>query len=181
VFLLEDDNGKKHSVWELVGDEEYEPVVLNGDETKDQVALMCFSSGTTGSPKGVNSSHFNTTSVIKQFTVINREQWTPRQIYACTNLFDFLRFPRNQCVATGFLPMYHMYAVMMFLYAGPHHGLTTLVLPGFKLDLYLSTIQKYRVTVSLVIIFLSARSAWHLRSIRRVSHKTRSIKDWPHR
>jgi long-subunit acyl-CoA synthetase (AMP-forming) len=99
VFLLEDDAGKKHSIWELVGDEEYEPVVLNGNEAKDQVLLICFSSGTTGTPKGVNTTHFNTTSMVKQLVSVNKHYWTPQQIYCCTSPFVSFSSP-HQYVST---------------------------------------------------------------------------------
>jgi hypothetical protein len=50
--------------------------------------------------------------------------------------------------------MYHMYAAKAYVYTAPRVGITTMVLPGFKLDLYLSTIQKYRITVSASSLYL---------------------------
>jgi 4-coumarate--CoA ligase len=83
VFALEED--APDSVWALMGSEEYRPVVLQGQAAKDQVLLMCFSSGTTGPAKGVESSHFNMTSIVKQCIAVEPELNTSSETWICTS------------------------------------------------------------------------------------------------
>jgi 4-coumarate--CoA ligase len=83
VFALEDD--ASNSVWSLMGNEEYQPIALQGQAAKDEVLLMCFSSGTTGPAKGVESSHFNMTSVVKQCIAVEPELNTSSETWICTS------------------------------------------------------------------------------------------------
>jgi long-subunit acyl-CoA synthetase (AMP-forming) len=57
MLEADDYNGVK-SVWSLAGKEQYQPRQLKGAKL-DETALMCYSSGTTGLPKGVRSTHRN--------------------------------------------------------------------------------------------------------------------------
>ncbi|KAG7401339.1 hypothetical protein PHYBOEH_001755 [Phytophthora boehmeriae] len=89
----------------------------------NQVVTLPFSSGTTGRPKGV--------------------ELTARAMYACGILPAYreaeLKF------ALGMLPFFHIMATMIF-HVTIYKGVTTVILPGFDPETFLSTVVKYKMT-----------------------------------
>ena len=51
----------------LLTGQELTPVRILPEEVKERIAFMCYSSGTTGRPKGVESSVYNLTCTAKQY------------------------------------------------------------------------------------------------------------------
>jgi acyl-CoA synthetase (AMP-forming)/AMP-acid ligase II len=49
-----------------------------------------------------------------------------------------------------FQPLFHMYAGMKFTFMACYAGMTTVILPAFEIGLFLRSLEKYRVTVSIV-------------------------------
>ncbi|ODN73958.1 hypothetical protein, variant [Cryptococcus amylolentus CBS 6039] len=101
-----------------------------GDEVK--TAYLCYSSGTTGKGKGVETSHHNMTS----------------QIQAVSCSFEKMT---EQDVVLGILPFSHIYGLTMNI----HHALTAdttvIVLPRFDEIPVLEAIQKYKITFGIVV------------------------------
>ena len=56
--------------------------------------------------------------------------------------------PHNVWLAV--VPFYHMYGSFIFCTLAPQCGITTIVLPSFKLATYLEMVEKYKVTVSII-------------------------------
>ncbi|KAI7878323.1 acetyl-CoA synthetase-like protein [Lichtheimia hyalospora FSU 10163] len=113
----------------LLGNRLAEPVSRKADD----LAYLCFSSGTTGKSKGVMTSHDNIITNVHQFLSIERTYFTPehRQI--------------------AILPFFHIYALTVILHA-PFYTRTPMhVLPRFDLTNFLNTIQKYKITFGCVV------------------------------
>ena len=70
-------------------------VKLKPGEAKTKVALICYSSGTTGIAKGVMISHYNLISNILQTWLLNKE-------------FD----DKKRSITLGLLPFYHIYGTV---------------------------------------------------------------------
>jgi acyl-CoA synthetase (AMP-forming)/AMP-acid ligase II len=47
--------------------------------------------------------------------------------------------------ALGLLPMSHIYSLVVICHAGPYRGDGTIILPKFDMQLYLNSIQKYKI------------------------------------
>lgn len=92
VYLLNptDTYGPHASIWKLRGEETIMPRQLSPEECKKTTAFRCYSSGTTGRAKGVETTHFNIGSVLQQYLDTAGERVTNDKIYLC------------------FLPLYHM-------------------------------------------------------------------------
>jgi long-subunit acyl-CoA synthetase (AMP-forming) len=71
------------------------PVKLKPGEGKTRLALICYSSGTTGLPKGVMISHYNLISNILQTWLLQKE-------------FD----DKKRDITLGLLPFYHIYGTV---------------------------------------------------------------------
>ncbi|PBK78575.1 AMP binding protein [Armillaria solidipes] len=104
-----------------------------------ETALLCYSSGTTGKPKGVETTHKNIIAVLD---------------------VGAANYPKDVgTVVLGFLPMYHIYGATSLLFQGQKLGLTIVIQKRFDPIGFCSDIQKYKVTtvtvVPPVLVFLS--------------------------
>jgi acyl-CoA synthetase (AMP-forming)/AMP-acid ligase II len=90
------------------------------------LAALPYSSGTTGTAKGVMLTHRN--------LVANLAQFTPMWPY------------REDDVVCAALPFFHSYGMTVILNLSLLHGPTIVTLPRFSPLAYLETIERYRLT-----------------------------------
>jgi acyl-CoA synthetase (AMP-forming)/AMP-acid ligase II len=96
---------------------------------KEDVAILPFSSGTTGLPKGVMLTHFNITANIQQFA--------DRPGYLETTVDEKV---------LSVLPFFHIYGFTVILGTTLYKGATIVSLPKFEPELFLETIQNVKVS-----------------------------------
>ncbi|KAH9048035.1 AMP binding protein [Lactarius hengduanensis] len=124
----------------------------------DETLLLCYSSGTTGKPKGVETTHRNLTSVLPMTSVV------------MTQLI-----PRRD-VMLGVLPYFHIYGVAKLLLYPFYRGFPVVILPKFDPEQFCRSIERYKVTVAfvvppiiLVLVHHPATSKYNLRSLKLLS------------
>jgi acyl-CoA synthetase (AMP-forming)/AMP-acid ligase II len=111
-------------IWELVnGAGEPRPVDI---DPMNDIAVLPYSSGTTGLPKGVMLTHQNLSANIRQ-----------------TNA---LGMSHEDSVLLDFLPFYHIYGMMVLLNCALVAGATQVILPRFDADAALGLVQHHRIT-----------------------------------
>ena len=103
--------------------EEYQPVAINA---REDIAVLPYSSGTTGLPKGVMLTHHNITSNVKQ--LLATEQLTSDSVGLCV------------------LPFFHIYGMTVLMNTGLALGTTGVVMMRFDLEQMLHLVGKYRMT-----------------------------------
>jgi acyl-CoA synthetase (AMP-forming)/AMP-acid ligase II len=103
--------------------EEYRPVAINA---REDIAVLPYSSGTTGLPKGVMLTHHNITSNVKQGRA--------------TRLID------SSMVGLWTLPLFHIYGMTVLMSSGIIAGGTGVVMPRFDTEMMFSLIDKHRIT-----------------------------------
>ena len=96
---------------------------------KEDVAILPYSSGTTGLPKGVMLTHFNLSANIQQFA--------DGPGYLATTFND---------IVLGVLPFFHIYGFSVVMGTSFYRGATVVSLPKFELELVLKTIQNFKVS-----------------------------------
>ncbi|EXJ79692.1 hypothetical protein A1O3_07973 [Capronia epimyces CBS 606.96] len=117
---------------------ELEPIQWSKGQGARQTAFLCYSSGTSGLPKGVMISHRNVianTMQISAFDKVARDAISP-------NYHD---------VALGLLPQSHIYGLIVICHCSTYRGDQVVVLPKFDLQQYLTTIQKYKVSTLYIV------------------------------
>jgi acyl-CoA synthetase (AMP-forming)/AMP-acid ligase II len=87
------------------------------------VAVLPYSSGTTGLPKGVMLTHRNLVANLAQLNAIEGEI--------------------NALVAV--LPFFHIYGMVVIMNFGTMRGATVVMLPRFDLELFLRVLQEWRI------------------------------------
>eukprot|EP00731_Ephydatia_muelleri_P025132 Em0017g215a len=111
-------------------------------DAKNDVAMLPYSSGTTGLPKGVMLTHHNLVSNAYQY---------------CHPEYLDLSPPGTTLI--GVLPFYHVYGFAIIMMSSLWQGSKLVVLPKFDPALFLSTLQKYRVNIAHlvppIILFLA--------------------------
>ncbi|KAF9136644.1 hypothetical protein BGX30_010989 [Mortierella sp. GBA39] len=100
----------------------------------DDIAYLCYSSGTTGKSKGVMLTHRNITSNLVQIMSYDAEV-----------------IKQKDLVILGFLPLYHIYGLMNCLHISLITGTETVIMPKFDLPSFLQNIQKYSVTNTFIV------------------------------
>jgi acyl-CoA synthetase (AMP-forming)/AMP-acid ligase II len=109
---------------DLVGGQPWEAQHAAIDPATD-VAILPFSSGTTGPPKGVQLTHFNMVANLVQSSEVE---------------------PYRGDTFVAILPMYHIYGMWAFNSYAIFHGATTALLQKFELKLFLQTVEQHRVS-----------------------------------
>ncbi|HLZ72100.1 MAG TPA: AMP-binding protein [Dehalococcoidia bacterium] len=112
-------------VWALAEAEPGEPAVVTIDPLND-LALLPYSSGTTGLPKGVMLTHYNLTSNIRQSIATG--------------------LAKEDAVLLAFLPFYHIYGATLLLNAPLAVGATCVIMPRFDAEQTLALIEQHGVT-----------------------------------
>ena len=107
------------------------PAIPAGRET--DTTYLCYSSGTTGRAKGVETSHHNMTSQVQAFNT------------TCEPL------QRGKDVILGILPFGHIYGLTCLLHHPLIRGVPVVVLPRFEEHGVLSAIERFRITWGLVV------------------------------
>ncbi|KAJ9402536.1 hypothetical protein DTO282F9_732 [Paecilomyces variotii] len=138
---------------------------LLGDASSTTVAVINFSSGTTGLPKGTCISHRN--------IVANAAQSIFTRFY--TPEADSANNPITRERGLSFLPMYHAYSQLWTVTIPCKLGIPTYVMPRFEFEEFLRLIEAYRITsvqlVPPVLIMLSKReesSKYNLQSLKHI-------------
>ncbi|ODV92886.1 hypothetical protein CANCADRAFT_1480 [Tortispora caseinolytica NRRL Y-17796] len=126
-------------------------VVLKPGEAKERVAFLSQSSGTSGLPKGIKISHFNVIANILQINVLYPEETLK--------------------VNLALLPLYHIYGLVVVLYASMHAGSQLVVLPEFNYELLLQTTEKFKLTTLFVVPPILVRLLNDLKSEHPIAEK----------
>lgn len=101
--------------------------IANIDPCKD-LSVLPYSSGTTGFPKGVMLTHYNLVSMLCQMGA--QEAVLTSDTLICV------------------VPMYHMYGLHIVVNLALYQGATVIMLPRYELSEFLSTLERYKVTVA---------------------------------
>ncbi|KAF5551582.1 phenylacetyl ligase [Fusarium phyllophilum] len=101
------------------------------EQGKRQVAYICFSSGTSGLPKGVMLSHYN---IISNIALQVAYETYGRKLAGVETQ-----------VGLGLLPFSHIYGLVIISHILPWRGDEVVVLPRYNLGHMLAAIQKYKV------------------------------------
>ncbi|TXT14831.1 uncharacterized protein COLE_01024 [Cutaneotrichosporon oleaginosum] len=118
-------------ITEILG-EPAEPEQFNGKDAQE-VAWLCYSSGTTGLPKGVMTSHFNLTSQLQ------------------AGVLGIEHLESGHDAVLGVLPMSHVYGLAYILMMPSTMGVPVVILPRFDEEATLHIIQKYKITYGLIV------------------------------
>lgn len=136
---------------------------LTPEESKNTIATINFSSGTTGLPKGVGISHYNLIANSEQ-TVVLRYAEKP---YALAHR------PEERYI--GFLPLYHAFGQSWIFFLAVRLGVPTYVMRTFQFETFLRVLQQFRITTLqapppvLAMLCKRAETArYNLRSLKEI-------------
>lgn len=108
-----------------------------------QTAFLCYSSGTSGLPKGVMISHRNVISNVLQIGTFEKPHRDARQEpgskYGATE------------VALGLLPQSHIYSLVYICHATTYRGDQVVNLPKFEMGSFLNAIQRFKINTLFLV------------------------------
>ncbi len=139
IVVVGEAEGEETNIRDL-RDEGGEVPEVEIDPEKD-IAVIPYSSGTTGLPKGVMLSHRNLIANILQTSAT---------------------IPVGEDdVSIGVLPFFHIYGMTVIMNMGLRNGATVVTMPRFDLDQFLGLIEEHRVTMSYVVPPIALALAKH--------------------
>ncbi|KAI9711535.1 MAG: hypothetical protein M1820_002099 [Bogoriella megaspora] len=120
-----------------------EPLKLQKGDGAKRTAFLCYSSGTSGLPKGVMISHHNVianTLQIKAYETKYRE--SKRQPGT---------FSEYSETVLGLLPMSHIYGLVVICHSSIYRGDQVIVLPRFEFNPFCAAIQNYKINTLFLV------------------------------
>lgn len=102
-----------------------------------RTAFLCYSSGTSGLPKGVMISHKNV--IANTLALVTHEGPTRDRMMKKLALQSYTE------TALGLLPMSHIYGLVVISHLGPYRGDGVIVLPKYDFKQLLGAIQHYKI------------------------------------
>jgi acyl-CoA synthetase (AMP-forming)/AMP-acid ligase II len=138
VYVLGEAEGAKPFA-ELFGDPAAAPEIEI--DPADDLAVLPYSSGTTGLPKGVMLTHHNLVSNLCQI----EEAWAMSE----------------DDTVIGVLPFFHIYGMVVIMNQGLRGGATIVTMPRFDLEQFLSLIAEHGVTRGYVVPPIALALAKH--------------------
>ncbi|PIB01503.1 4-coumarate--CoA ligase-like 7 [Cercospora beticola] len=145
---------------------------LEGEASKSTIAVINFSSGTTGLPKGVCTTHYN--------WIANACQVIHARLHETSQTIGN---PDSNEKWLAFLPWYHAYAQMFTLIVACKLRQAVYTMPQFQLEPYLKYIAKYKITnlqlVPPVLVMMNKRSGIEeldLKSVRWIMSAAAPLK-----
>ncbi|CAK5262082.1 unnamed protein product [Mycena citricolor] len=106
---------------------------FDGEKLATETVFLCYSSGTTGKPKGVETTHQNVTV----FADLLRSQLPPLSV--------------GKEAVLGILPLYHIYGLMQILHIPFTLGWTTILQGAFDPVNFCRIIQQYAISFAYVV------------------------------
>ena len=138
IFVVGEGGDGATALSELMGDPGDAPDV---DTSGDDLAVLPYSSGTTGLPKGVMLTHKNLVANLVQI----------QEAFAI----------KEDDVLVGVLPFFHIYGQTVIMNQGLKAGATIVSMPRFDLDQFLDLIQEHGVSQVYVVPPIALALAKH--------------------
>jgi 4-coumarate--CoA ligase len=125
------------------------PYALRGKNAKDVIAVISFSSGTTGKIKGVTLSHYNLNAAVHQLRIAmperansaNKEVWFPPCGYRISRFVLYFYLPWSNRISRTDC---HIYGMCMVTLLNMWVGGFIYGLESFDLDLYCKKIEEHK-------------------------------------
>ncbi|KAF2647971.1 putative 4-coumarate-CoA ligase [Lophiostoma macrostomum CBS 122681] len=136
--------------WLIAGVEQGDRFVwepLSTGEAASRTAMLCYSSGTTGLPKGVELTHSNLVANMMQLGMVQ---------FSNKSIAD----RRGLCV----LPMYHALALIYYAFVGPKAGLQTIIMERYNLARMMEHVAHFKITDLLLVPPILISMAKHPRA-----------------
>ncbi|KAJ1718020.1 hypothetical protein LPJ61_006940, partial [Coemansia biformis] len=120
------------SVFDILCDAEFPRLALQTEnECASTMALILYSSGTTGAPKGVMLSHRNLVACVLQSEVVTHDLASGDEVPG---------------TMLAIVPMFHTFGITFQCLLGPYKGVTTVVMTKFEMTKLMQLIEAHSVT-----------------------------------
>jgi acyl-CoA synthetase (AMP-forming)/AMP-acid ligase II len=139
VIVVGPSEGEEATLADLIGEGAPPPEIEI--EPATDLAVLPYSSGTTGLPKGVMLTHRNLIANVEQTNCV----------------FEI----RDEDVMIGVLPFFHIYGQTVIMNLSLRNGVPVVTMPRFDLDQFLGLIEEHRVTVANVVPPIALALAKH--------------------
>ncbi|EIW83606.1 acetyl-CoA synthetase-like protein [Coniophora puteana RWD-64-598 SS2] len=132
---------------ELVGRGELAQEIQMPGLLSDSTVYLCYSSGTTGKPKGVESTHHN---IISELEIL-KPTLPPAKVGPALNKQGKAVAPYRDAYF-GVLPSYHIYGAIWLLHFPLTMGAPSIILHGrFEPEKFCAAVQLYKATIGIIV------------------------------